>query len=608
MLRRARLVALALVVALGGDAGRRATGCGGHEHDRRHEAGRAGADSARYAGTQAPADPNALVKPAVARPTAGRCTGSRAARRSRSPTGSPKFAARVAATPARIAAVYEKGPSRWQVSYYAARLEGGPSSKAGDAPKKEIAQVLIDDASGAVLEHWTGFQVAWTMARGYPGAFGRKVNCAVDMDSARAAVRRAVRRLAPAAALAEPRPAGAELVLGLDRVLQPRRHRHVGAACLSATRLPARTDAGGRRCGRRDDATAGGIRAPHVNVPVAWLAVAVVFLVGFRIGLNVASSNVIDVGYSGVIGADRLLHGKELYGRFPSDDERGDTYGPVAYEAYVPAVKLFGWSGRWDDLPAGHAAAIAFDLLVVALLFLLGRRARGPDLGIVLAYAWVTYPFTIFVSNSNTNDSLVTAIVLLALLAAVSRRRTSGALWSGATAALAGLTKFAPLALAPVLATHRLERGGGTRVRRLLWFGIGFVIAAAVVWLPFVGESLHTVYDRTIGYQSSRGSPFSIWGLYDWPQPQHVVQVAGAVLALALALVPRRRDLSGLAAACAAVLIALQLGVTHWFYLYLVWFFPLVMIALLCRQEQPAAAARSTSPAAALPHSAPVRP
>jgi hypothetical protein len=29
------------------------------------------------------------------------------------------------------------------------------------------------------------------------------------------------------------------------------------------------------------------------------------------------------------------------------------------------------------------------------------------------------------------------------------------------------------------------------------------------------------------------------------------------------------------------VLIALQLGVTHWFYLYLVWFFPLVMLALL---------------------------
>ena len=34
----------------------------------------------------------------------------------------------------------------------------------------------VDDATGAVLESWTGDQVAWTMARGYEGAFGRKVN------------------------------------------------------------------------------------------------------------------------------------------------------------------------------------------------------------------------------------------------------------------------------------------------------------------------------------------------------------------------------------------------------------------------------------------------
>jgi hypothetical protein len=36
-----------------------------------------------------------------------------------------------------------------------------------------------------------------------------------------------------------------------------------------------------------------------------------------------------------------------------------------------------------------------------------------------------------------------------------------------------------------------------------------------------------------------------------------------------------------LAALAAAVLIAVQIGVTHWFYLYIVWFFPLVMVAVL---------------------------
>ena len=36
--------------------------------------------------------------------------------------------------------------------------------------------MIVDDRSGRVLETWTGPQVAWTMARGIPGQFGRAVN------------------------------------------------------------------------------------------------------------------------------------------------------------------------------------------------------------------------------------------------------------------------------------------------------------------------------------------------------------------------------------------------------------------------------------------------
>ena len=84
----------------------------------------------------------------------------------------------------------------------------------------------------------------------------------------------------------------------------------------------------------------------------------------------------IDVGYSGVIGADRITDGEPLYGDFPDDNRAGDTYGPVAYYAYVPFEQVFPWSGDWDDLPAAHAAAIFFDLATIAGLFLLGRRLR----------------------------------------------------------------------------------------------------------------------------------------------------------------------------------------------------------------------------------------
>ena len=43
-------------------------------------------------------------------------------------------------------------------------------------PVRGIGQVYVDPSTGLVTESWTGFQVAWTMARGYPGAFGHSVN------------------------------------------------------------------------------------------------------------------------------------------------------------------------------------------------------------------------------------------------------------------------------------------------------------------------------------------------------------------------------------------------------------------------------------------------
>ena len=279
-----------------------------------------------------------------------------------------------------------------------------------------------------------------------------------------------------------------------------------------------------------------------------------------------------------MIGADRIVDGRALYGAFPSDNAMGDTYGPAAYLAYVPFEQAMSWSGSWDDLPAAHAAAIAFDLLACLLLFLIGRRVRGPDLGVLLAYAWVSYPFTLYALMSNSNDTLVAALVLAAVWAAGSAPAR------GAFVALAALTKFAPLALAPLFATQ-----GGLRPRTLLAFVAGFGMAASLAFVPLLGHfDLRTFWDHTIAFQAQRGSPFSIWGLYDpdveWLNvAQRAVQVAAALLALALAFVPRRHDLVGLAACSAAILLALQLAVTHWFYLYIPWFFGLVMIALLGR-------------------------
>jgi hypothetical protein len=340
--------------------------------------------------------------------------------------------------------------------------------------------------------------------------------------------------------------------------------------------------------------------------PASWLAIAVVFLVGFRVGLNVTNSNVIDVGYAGVIGADKVLHGKPLYGRWPHDNATGDTYGPVDYYAYVPFKLLFGWSGRWDELPAAHAAAIAFDLLTLLGLFFLGRRIRGPTLGVVLAYSWASYPFSLYSLSSNSNDTLVALLVVLALLGLTSRpaaragRHAKTAL-IGVASALAGLTKFAPLALAPLFL-----RGEGRRPTKgsAAIYVIAFAITSMVVMLPVqLQNNLHAFWNDTISYQASRGSPFSIWGLWGGlGLEQHVVQGAGVALGIAVAFLPRGpRTPVQVAALGAAVLIAVQLGVTHWFYLYIVWFFPLVMVALLGRYPEPAEPAPAEAIAAERP-------
>ena len=50
----------------------------------------------------------------------------------------------------------------WEVAWFA---EG-----------KELALVMVDPQSGEVTESWTGYQVAWKMARGYSGQFGHKLN------------------------------------------------------------------------------------------------------------------------------------------------------------------------------------------------------------------------------------------------------------------------------------------------------------------------------------------------------------------------------------------------------------------------------------------------
>jgi hypothetical protein len=504
----------------------------------------------------------------------------------------PKVAAWLSRYPLhrrKVVATYASTGQEWSLSIY--------FGAAG-----EIAQGKVFDPTGAVTEAWTGPQVAWGMARGSPGAFGgTAINdpwvwgafCLVFLlglgDWKRPLSLRNLDLL---------------MLLSPTASLWYFNHGNVFAAvplfypCLIWVVLR------GVWIGTRNRGTPGAPRWP------VWVLLAgTVFMVGFRIGLNVERSNVIDVGYSGVIGAERIVHGQAPWGNFPQDTLRGtdlkicsktdtemrrqtngaceranplgDTYGPTAYEAYIPAYLMTGWSGKWDDLPTAHLTVILFDLLTILGLWLVGYRFGGNRLGAVLAFAWAAYPFTQYVSNSNTNDAIMPCFLVWAFWL-VSRPVARGVL-----SAISGWTKFASLVVVPLWLTYPMGR---LNSRYLAGFAAGTLAVFSILLLE--PNPLHEVvvfWHRTIGYQLGRDAPWSLW---DWRQYHarglpdlHLVQRALQVLlvagAFAVSVWPRRKSPLQLVAFTAALLAGFEMVQTYWLYTYIPWFFPFAAIALL---------------------------
>ena len=472
------------------------------------------------------------------------------------------------------------------------------SGKAG-----EIATGKVDDASGAITEAWTGPQVAWKMARGYKGAFG-----GAKINSTWLWLSFCVLFLLGLIDWNRPfsvRNVDLVVLVSFSVSLWFFNHGDVFSAMAVAYPPLAWLLL---RCvwiARADRPSRGG-----PVWPVWVLAAATVFAAGFRVGLNIQDSNVIDVGYSGVIGADRIAHGQSPYGHFPVEDNLpkcgpadadgevrdriqtngrcenanplGDTYGPVSYLAYLPGYAIFGWSGQWDSLPAVHFTSILFDLLAILGLALVGRRFGGPRLAAALAFAWVAWPFTQYASNSNTNDAIMPALLIWGFLALTSP------LGRGAAVAVSGWTKFASLLLLPLWLGYPEARRG--RTLTVLGFALATVLVFFVLFLePSPWHAARVFYDRTVSYQIGRDSPFSLW---DWRQYHarglpnlHAVQMVLEALLVAGALVvawlPRHKTPLQLAALTAALLAGFELVLTYWLYTYIPWFFPFAAIAVL---------------------------
>ncbi len=508
-----------------------------------------------------PLAPLKLIEPPERTPPGFRLSGSEAIAIA---NGTATVRDERAESPAMKPQASTRGTDRWQIDYY----QGGT----------DVAQVVIDDATGTVVEAWRNQQVEVKLARGYEDAV------AGNVSEAWIWIPLCLLFFLP---FFDPRRPFRLLHLDLLVLLSfsvSQFFFNKGEIVWSVplvypvlAYLFVRMIVAGLRPRTRP-----GPLIPRL--PVRWLLVAGALLLVFRIVLNIVDSQVIDIGFANVVGADRIADGQGVYdGSFSPLIDRGDSYGPLSYIAYIPFEQLFPWGGGLEELPAAHAAAIVFDLAVVGLLYLAGARLRagreGRELGMALAFAWLAYPYTLYALDANGgNDALVAALLVAALIVFASPLRRGLAIGLGAA------VKFGPFALAPLFAAGPGER----RARSTVLFAIAFVAVWAAVLLPLLPDGgLREFYDRTFGYQASRGSPFSVWGLepsLGWLQD--IARVFPVLLGLALFVIPWRRTALQAAALGAAVLIATQVGSTHWFYFFILWWTPYVLVNAFATQER----------------------
>jgi hypothetical protein len=477
------------------------------------------------------------------------------------------------------------------------------------------AQVFVSDESGEITEVRTGPQVAWMMARGYEGTFGRALTrpviwaplCLLFLV---AMLPRRPRRLVSVRTLDLLALLSfsisliwfnqGEIFTSVPLQYPPMVYLALRLAWIAASRARA---ARAPAAPAQEDVPAAPRRPVFGGWAPTWvLATVLVAVLALRFGLNAFNSSVIDVGYAGVIGADRIAHGATPYGTFPTDQcGNCDTYGPLNYIAYLPFELAQGWDGTWDSLPAAHGAATLFDVLCIAGMLALGWRLSGLRLGLALATAWSAFPFTAYALESNANDSLLAAMLIWGLVL------VGHPLGRGLLLGLALSAKFAPAVLVPLWSRRPFPRSGGRR--NLLPYLAGLACAVPLTgWVLLLdgGEGVRAFWNRTIGYQLERDSPFSIWGQFPGLRPVQIgLMVAVALAALAVLRWPRRLDLLIVTALSGALMIGIELTVTHWFYLYIPWFLPFALVAMVPDWPAPARRPEAAPGPARAPERAP---
>ncbi|MCW2920193.1 MAG: hypothetical protein JWL76_67 [Thermoleophilia bacterium] len=306
---------------------------------------------------------------------------------------------------------------------------------------------------------------------------------------------------------------------------------------------------------------------PRLPVPVLLVCLAMggAFLVH---GATVAQP--IDVAYASDAGARLSKGGVPVYGNvldMPGVLIHGDTYGPVAYFAYIPGV-----AGLDQGLGGVIWTNVALVAGVAMALFGVGIRRRNRRAGLWAAATWVTCPAVAIGAVAGNND-VVVAATLTALLLCLHHP-----VWRGAMLAVAGCTKFLPIVLGVLVL--RLRGESRADAVRFVAGVVGTIMVLFLVALRGVAP-LEDFWKRAIVYQFDRDDIASFWGLTGTSNVRYVFVVAAIVVAFIGLRQVRSRGAAAVHMSTAATLALLMAALPQFWWAYVTWLVPPVLIGML---------------------------
>lgn len=310
------------------------------------------------------------------------------------------------------------------------------------------------------------------------------------------------------------------------------------------------------------------------------------FLVFFRVQ-STFDKGIDDSGIWSVVGAEYLLEYRELpYGKPWGPN---CVYGPLKFLAEIPGNLAFppdvafapdgseAHPGDWESFERRgvQSTTLAFDLLAIVALVLIGRRYATTSMGVLLAVAYALSPYLLGLGGAfglqQSSHIFGIPFTLFAILLAAHPFASGLLLGCGA-----GMLYY-HVFLVPLWAGYYFYTAGWRHALAFLTAIalVGFSCLAMIILMTEpAGERVaagpvRAFLDDTVMQQQFKSgygtSEFGFWGQYPaaakWGKPAVGLLYLG--FCVAIGLLPYRRSLPRLIALTAAALVGTQLVLSH---------------------------------------------